>query len=285
MAWRFGRKATRGLDALHDGFGRVAEGKYDEPVPVSSKDEVGDMLRGFNAMLETARERQFLENAFGRYVSPVVLAELRAKGESSLYNGERRDATVLFSDICGFTAMSASLPPERVIAVLNAYMSRMIDTIARFDGYINKFVGDAIMVVWNAPLDQPDHAKQALGCAKAMQEELAAANAEGLFGDTPDLEMGIGINTGPLVAGNLGNERQVEFTVLGDTVNVASRACGHATAGSIVMTSAVVEAAEVDAVSLGEVEVKGKGKMELFALRPDSLANEERDSFAPPESR
>jgi len=259
---------------LRAGFDRVARGDYEHQVPVQGNDEFAVMQRGFNAMLASARERQFLERAFGRYVSPVVLDRLRHAGAGTMLAGERRVATVMFSDIRGFTAMSAALAPEQVIAVLNAYVSLMIETIARFDGYINKFVGDAILVVFNVPLDQPDHALRALLCARAMQRELASANARGLFGEV--IEMGIGINTGSLVAGNLGNERQVEFTVLGDTVNVASRACSKAGAGEVYLTAAVRDAAREAAArrgeeapkvrSLGGVELKGKGEVELFAL-------------------
>ncbi|TAK28895.1 MAG: adenylate/guanylate cyclase domain-containing protein [Myxococcaceae bacterium] len=274
MAWRFGRRATQGVAVLRAGFDRVARGDYEHQVPVQGNDEFAVMQRGFNAMLASARERQFLERAFGRYVSPVVLDRLRHARAGSMLAGERRVATVMFSDIRGFTAMSAGLAPEQVIAVLNAYVSLMIETIARYDGYINKFVGDAILVVFNVPLDQPDHALRALLCARAMQRELADANARGLFGEV--IEMGIGINTGSLVAGNLGNERQVEFTVLGDTVNVASRACSKAGAGEVYLTAAVRDAAREAAArrgeeapsvrSLGGVELKGRGEVELFAL-------------------
>jgi class 3 adenylate cyclase len=277
MAWRFGRRATTGVSALRAGFDRVARGDYEKPVAVEGNDEFAAMATGFNDMLAAARERQFLERAFGRYVSPVVLDRLRRSGANTTLAGERRVATVMFSDIRGFTALSATLAPEQVIAVLNAYMSLMIETIARYDGYINKFVGDAIMVVFNVPLDQPDHALRALACARAMQRELSAANDRHLFGER--LEMGVGINTGSLVAGNLGNERQVEFTVLGDTVNVASRACGKAGAGEVVLTSAAFEAARVVAGSygvdapaaktLGPVALKGKGEVELHTLSLD----------------
>ncbi len=269
MAWRFGRRATGGVAVLRAGFDRVARGDFEHPVAVQGNDEFAAMQRGFNEMLAAARERQFLERAFGRYVSPVVLDRLRTSGTQAMLVGERRVATVMFSDIRGFTALSATLAPEQVIAVLNAYMSLMIETIARYDGYINKFVGDAIMVVFNVPLDQPDHALRAVACARAMQRELADANARGLFGER--LEMGVGINTGSLVAGNLGNERQVEFTVLGDTVNVASRACGKAGAGEVVLTAAAREAAgaSAPATSLGRVALKGKGEVELFQLALD----------------
>jgi class 3 adenylate cyclase len=276
LAWRFGRNATSGLSVLHQGFERVAAGDYDETVPVRGNDEVAAMQRGFNAMLEAARERHFLETAFGRYVSPVVLERMRREGGGGMLGGERRVATVLFSDIRGFTALSADLAPEQVIAVLNTYMSRMIDTIARYDGYINKFVGDAIMVVFNVPLDQRDHALRALACAQAMQHELERDNEGGIFGEVDRLEMGIGLNTGALVAGNLGNERQVEFTVLGDTVNVASRACNQAGKNQIVLTPSVLEALEegprasIAHEDLGEIEVKGKGKVHFLRLDSSS---------------
>ncbi len=271
LAWRFGKNATSGLGVLAEGFERVAAGDLDQPVDVTGNDEVADMQRGFNRMLEDARERRLLETAFGRYVSPVVLDRVRQRGGRML-SPERRVATVLFSDLRGFTAMSAELAPEEIIALLNAYMSRMIETIARYDGYINKFVGDAILVVFGAPLEQPDHALRALACAKAMQAELRRANDDGAFG-AQRLEMGIGINTGPLVLGNLGNRRQVEFTVLGDTVNVASRVCGVAEAWTVLTTGAVLAEArahsggEVVAECIGPKELKGKGPTELFCVR------------------
>jgi class 3 adenylate cyclase len=279
MAWRFGTRATQGLAVLRAGFDRVAKGDYERPVAVVGNDEFAAMQRGFNEMLASARERQFLERAFGRYVSPVVLDRLRGVGAGAMLVGERRVATVMFSDIRGFTAMSTALAPEQVIAVLNAYMSLMIETIARYDGYINKFVGDAILVVFNVPLDQPDHALRGLACARAMQRELAAANARGAFG-AQQLRMGVGVNTGPLVAGNLGNERQVEFTVLGDTVNVASRACSKAAGDEVVLTAEARAAAletlrageSVVTRDLGNVALKGKGEVALYALALDEGA-------------
>lgn len=274
LAWRFGRNATRGLVSLRRGFKRVELGRLDAPVPVIGNDEVAEMQRGFNRMLVAAQERQMLETAFGRYVSPLVLDQLRAHGGVGHIAAERRVASVLFSDIRGFTALSAGLAPETVIAILNAYMSSMIDCIARYDGYINKFVGDAIMVVWGAPLDQHDHALRAVCCAREMMRVLEDANARGGFAGHP-LEMGIGVNTGPLVAGNLGNSRQVEYTVIGDSVNVASRACSAADAHEVAVTAAVCDAVNaltdndpgaLVTTSKGMVSMKGKGEVELFLV-------------------
>ncbi len=266
LAWRFGKNATVGISELSEAFERVGAGDLDNPIDVDGNDEIADMQRGFNEMLKAARERHFLETAFGKYLSPVVLEHLRAQREAGALGTERRVATVMFTDIRGFTAMSGALAPEEVIALLNRYMSLLIDVVSRFDGYINKFIGDAIVVVWNAPLDQPDHAARAVRCAVEMQAELARANAAGAFGPRA-VEMGVGINTGPLVMGNLGNDRVVEFAVIGDTVNVASRCCSKAGAGQIAVTHAVVEGAKDAATfaSLGPVELKGKGAVELFS--------------------
>lgn len=274
LAWRFGENATRGIKELREGFERVGEGDLEEPIAVEGNDEIADMQRGFNDMLKAARERRFLETAFGRYVSPAVLERLRMRQDAGGVATEKRVATVMFTDIRGFTSLSAELSPESVIALLNEYMSILIDVVARHDGYINKFIGDAIVVVWNAPLDQPDHAARALRCAREMQVELERANARQAFGARA-VEMGVGLNTGPLVMGNLGNERAVEFAVIGDTVNVASRCCSKALARQIVCTSAVLEAAaghdpagRAGFSSLGPVELKGKGAVDLFAAAP-----------------
>ncbi|MBI1945518.1 MAG: adenylate/guanylate cyclase domain-containing protein [Deltaproteobacteria bacterium] len=272
LAWRFGQNATRGIAELREGFERVGDGDLEEPITVEGNDEIADMQRGFNDMLKSARERRFLETAFGRYVSPAVLERLR--GQQGGVATEQRTATVMFTDIRGFTKLSSELSPEEVIALLNRYLSLLIDVVSRHDGYINKFVGDAIVVVWNAPLDQSDHAARAVRCARDMLVELARANAERAFGERT-VEMGIGINTGPLVMGNLGNERVVEFAVIGDTVNVASRCCSQAKAKQIVCTPAVLEAAAAHDTqanggfrSLGPVELKGKGSVELLAAAP-----------------
>jgi class 3 adenylate cyclase len=276
LAWRFGRKISEGLDELVNGFSRVAQGNLDVAVKVHGNDEVAQMQRGFNDMLIATREQRFLETAFGRYVSPHVLDRMRSDPNTTHFEGEKLVATVLFSDIRGFTSMSAGMPPEEVISMLNEYMTRMIDVIDRYDGYINKFVGDAIMVVWNTPVATHGHALLAAACAADMQKVLAKANANGAF-DGHQIEMGIGINTGPLVAGNLGDKRQVEFTVIGDTVNVSSRACSAAGIRQVAITNethksaqAASQAAGIDielgVTNLGEVDLKGKGLTQLLCL-------------------
>ena len=270
LAWRFGHNATHGLDRLLQAFKRVGQGDLSTGLDVIGNDEVAEMQRGFNQMLLAARERRFLETAFGRYVSPVIVEQLKKSGGRVV--SERRTATVLFSDIRGFTSMSAEMAPEEVIAMLNAIMSLLIEVVARHDGYINKFIGDAMLVVWNAPLSQHDHATRAVRCALDMQCALAEqASAGGFTGRV--VQMGIGIHTGALVMGNLGNDRQVEFAILGDTVNTASRCCSAAARDQVLVTRDVIDAIRpTDAAladrcsSVGPVVLKGKGSLELFAV-------------------
>jgi len=270
LAWRFGQNATHGLERLLRAFKRVGQGDLDVSLDVHGNDEVAEMQRGFNQMLLQARERRFLETAFGRYVSPVVVEALKKSG--GRVPSERRTASVLFSDIRGFTSMSAEMAPEDVIAMLNAIMSLLIEVVARHDGYINNFIGDAMLVACKAPRDQGDHAVRAARCAIAMQDALAAQCAAGGFTGRV-VKMGIGIHTGPLVAGNLGNDRQVEFAVLGDTVNTASRCCSAAGADEIWTTKEAVAAIAAHDEALaarfmprGLVALKGKGDVELFVL-------------------
>ncbi len=276
LAWRFGQNASHGIGRLRDAFARVGQGDLSTSIDVVGNDEVAEMQRGFNQMLLAARERRLLETAFGRYVNPVVVEQLKKTGGK--VQSERREATVLFSDIRGFTSMSAEMEPEEVISMLNAIMSLLIEVVARHDGYINKFIGDAMLVVWNAPLTQADHVARAVRCAQDMQRALKAqADTGGINGRV--VEMGIGLHTGELVMGNLGNDRQVEFAVLGDTVNTASRACSVARANEVWITSAVRAAlADVDAEAAaaftdqGEVALKGKGDVTLYAWSVASTA-------------
>src|SRR5439155_17125020 len=134
-----------------------------------------------------------------------------------------REMTVLFSDIRGFTSLSERLEPERLVHILNLYLTRMSDVIFKHQGTVDKYMGDAIMAFWGAPKHQPDHARLACLTALEMRDELEKLNAEFVEQDIPRLEIGIGLNTGPMAVGNMGSERRFDFTVLGDAVNLGAR--------------------------------------------------------------
>lgn len=202
------------------------------------------------------------QTTFGRFVTPSVARTILEKEEAGQLGlgGEDRQVTVLFGDIRGFTTMSEGMTPADLLGHLNRYFDGMVEVVNRFDGTVNKYNGDNIMVIWNAPLEVPDHAKQAVECAIEMQKWIQSERAKG----GPDVSFGFGINTGHVVAGFLGAKGRMEYTVIGDTANVASRL----TSSDIARRDQVACSAEtlatlgddVETVDLGAIAVKGRAE-------------------------
>ncbi len=168
------------------------------------------------------RERRELKSAFSRYVNASVVDSLLADPAKLKLGGERRAMSVLFSDIRGFTTLSEGLDPERLVDVLNKYLTRMTAIVFQHDGVLDKYIGDAVMAFWNAPLDQPDHAFRAVATAIDMRDALAQMNHDKAFGDL-ELHIGLGVNSGDMVVGNVGGEARFDYTIIGDNVNLGSR--------------------------------------------------------------
>ena len=205
--------------------------------------------------------REMAESALSRYVSHQVARKIldSPEGGAIMSEGRRTHAAILISDIRGFTPMSEAMDPVELVRLLNLYFSRMVDVVFRHDGTLDKFVGDALIVVFNDPFDQPDAEKRALACAAEMQAEISVFNKQQEAAGKRTLGVGIGVHCGPVVAGNIGSETRMDYTVMGDTVNFTSRLQGKAPAGAVYVSAAVQKKTSEDFSykDLGRMEFKG----------------------------
>lgn len=260
-AW-LATRLVRPIHALVNASQKVAEGDLSTSVIVDSSDEIGDLAQAFNIMTVGLRERQRERDLFGRAVSPEVRDALLA-GKVSL-GGELLHATVLFSDIVGFTSMSEQLSPPEVVSFLNEYLTEMERPIRENGGTINKYVGDAIVAIFGAPIGHRDDATRAVRAAVGMCRQLAALNERRQARGEPPLAHGIGLSTGSVVAGAVGSPERLEYTVIGDSVNVASRleALTRQLKCQILVTEEVIKTLEslkgLEFEDKGEVHVKGR---------------------------
>ena len=170
--------------------------------------------------LRLYEQKHLLRDTISRYVSPEMCEEILKNPALLQLGGRRQEVTVLFADIKGFTAMSANMSPEEVVEVLNLFFTEMVDLVFEYQGTLDKYVGDALMAVFGVPVPLPDAATRAVQCALAMQRRLAELQAQGR---TPIQGMRLGINTGEAIVGNIGSDKRMDFTVIGDAVNVAAR--------------------------------------------------------------
>lgn len=218
--------------------------------------------------LSTSREKKFIHDTFSRYLAPQVIEELIKNPDMIALGGRKANLSILFSDIRGFTTLSESMSPEKLTSFLNNYLTRMTDIILDQNGVVDKYIGDAIMAFWGAPLPDAHHARRSLASAIEMVQALEAFNKERGSQGEPEIAIGIGINTGDVTIGNMGSERRFDYTVLGDNVNLASRLEGltKAYGVAIIVSNSVWESVpEQEKIHLriygreiDRVQVKGK---------------------------
>ena len=227
---------VRPVDALVDGVRAIGGGRFDQQIRLQRQDKLGVLTNAFNDMASKLREKEFIEKTFERYVSKPLAREILSHRHELKLGGEKREVTILFSDIRGFTTLAEGLSPAAVVELLNEYFSRMVKVVGRFEGMVDKFMGDAILVLFGAPLPVGDEALRAVCCALAMQQAIKQFNLSGEKIGRAPIGAGIGINTGPVVAGNVGSALRMEYTVIGDSVNVAARLQSLAKADEILIS-------------------------------------------------
>ncbi|RMF85270.1 MAG: adenylate/guanylate cyclase domain-containing protein, partial [Nitrospinota bacterium] len=253
-------RMLRPLQALTLAANAVAQGNLDLSVPVPhSRDEVGRLAETFQTMLTGLRQRDFIRDTFGRYLSPEIVAELLESPDGLKLGGETRELTLLVSDLRGFTTLASRLSPQEVITLLNRYLERMVDIITRYRGTVDEFQGDGILAFFGAPLAADDDPERAVACAIAMQRALVEINAEQRQRNLPELAMGIGINTGEVVVGNIGSEKRTKYGAVGSAINTAYRIESYTVGGQILISPSVYERVRSIVQIRGTLQVRFKG--------------------------
>ena len=220
----FSNGITNPIKELVGAAGQIEKGEFELSIKPRTRDEIGLLTESFVQMGKGLSEREKLMVSFSKFTNKTI-AQKAASGELTL-GGENRNATIFFSDIRSFTAMSEKMQPNEVVEFLNVYMTKMVDCINKTGGVVDKYIGDAIMAVWGASESSGSPASDALNAVTAalmMRVELFKFNKERAAAGLPPVKIGCGINSGPVVAGQIGSEERMEYTVIGDAVNLASR--------------------------------------------------------------
>jgi adenylate cyclase len=264
LAILYGVVLTRPLRRIAAGVDRIGKGDFGYRIRVRRKDEIGDLGAAVNEMAESLNHSRYIRNAFRLYVSRQVADQIIGDPERHLKQskGQRREVTVMFADIRGFTPLAERLPPEEVVAVLNAYLSFLTEPVFAYDGTLDKFMGDCVMAVFGAPVDQDDHAVRGMLAALEMQRGITRLNEKRAAAGLQTVRIGIGLTTGQAIVGNIGSEERLDYTAIGDIVNLASRLEGVAGEGQIIVNEEVHRLVRdyVVAEKLEPMMVKGKSE-------------------------
>lgn len=264
----YGFRFSRPISQLVKATEEIAKGNYQFRVPARRTDELGHLGASFNRMGQELWKNSMTQKSFGKYVGAEVLDMILANPETSWLKGASNEATMVLGDIRGFTSYATEKPPEEVVEALNTYLEIATSVIIQYGGYIDKFIGDAILGVFGVPVFRKDHVERAVQSALHLQQELRKKSMDG---NQLLTSVGISIHTGIVVAGNVGSQSKMEYTVIGDSVNITARLNALAGPGDVVVSQQVKEHLGhlVTTESLGLHTFKGKAvPMEVFkALR------------------
>ncbi len=269
------RRLSRPVQDLAQHTKLIAAGDYATQLQLHRQDELGDLAKAFNAMSAGLAERDQVRDLLDKNVSPEVAAQLMREGAA--LGGEEREVTILFADLRGFTTLSEKLPAREVVTQLNRYLDRMSAAIESCGGVIDKFIGDEIMALFGAPVATADSAHRAVQSALAMRTALQALNAEFAAEGLPPLAFGIGLNTARVIAGNIGSQRRLNYSVIGDGVNLAARlqtlTRRDDLATDLILSEATLRSARAHADyavrDLGQAVVKGREEpVRIYTIAP-----------------
>lgn len=262
FALRYAHRLASVVEAIAHAARSLQAGEYETVQVVDTRDELQLLARSFNSAVKGLEERDRLKETFGRYVTRQVADHLMARDQE--LGGELVPVTVLFSDIRSFTTISETMPPRELLDFLNEYFTGMVSIILSQRGVVDKFIGDAIMAVFGAPAPEPDDPLHAVLAALEMRATLRQINTGFAERGLPEIRAGIGLHYGQVVAGNMGHAERMEYTVIGDTVNVASRLEGltKELGCDILMSGELHDlvAHEIDATPIRRVKVKGRAE-------------------------
>ena len=235
----------------------ISHGNFEHKVHLRRKDELGNLATAFNRMSDELWTKKLMKESFGKYVGHEILDMILKSPESKWLKGQKNEATIIFADVRGFTSYSERTEPDKVIKDLNEFFEIGTNIILKHNGYVDKFIGDAILGVFGVPVYHSDHEETAVKACMEMQSTFRKlANS----GNQLLNSVGLSINAGMVVSGNIGSQAKMEYTVIGDAVNLASRINDLAKAGEIIIGQTIFEKLEnsLDTIAMPSVEIKGK---------------------------
>ena len=254
LFWVASTRMLRLLRNLTSAAEEVSQGNLDVTLPAKrSHDEVGRLATSFEGMIEGLKQRDFIRDTFGRYISEEIVDELLNSPDGLKLGGEVREVTFLVSDLRGFTALSSRLAPAEVIEVVNRFLEPMVEIITKYKGTVDEFQGDGILAFFGAPLAAPDDPARAVACAVEMQRALVEINKEQRARGMAELHMGVGINTGEVIVGNIGSEKRTKYGAMGTAINMAYRIESHTVSGQVLI-SPETYSKTADFVQVGETQ-------------------------------
>jgi adenylate cyclase len=261
---------SRPIRQIEKSVEEFGTGNYKHRASINRNDELGDLADAFNQMAKDIALKEKIKDSFGRYVAPEIVDMIMADPSDTWMKASSMVATVLFTDITGFTSISEDKEPEYIVDMLNEHFTKITKVIIRHGGQIDKFVGDAAMAVFGIAKNNSDHAKDAVKAALEIMDLIETSALENK-NQAEALRIGIGINTGKMVSGNLGSKEKMEYTVIGDTVNVASRLTSLADPGEILISGKTYnqldQSDDIKVTEKGWMSIKGKKiKTRVFKL-------------------